>query len=59
MEWPKGSGIMREFPETDRAEWFDASDAKKKILKGQAGFIDRLMKAIDYAQEEADNGIPV
>jgi predicted NUDIX family NTP pyrophosphohydrolase len=50
---------MREFPETDRAEWFDASDAKKKILKGQAGFIDRLMKAIDYAQEEADNGIPV
>jgi predicted NUDIX family NTP pyrophosphohydrolase len=49
MEWPKRSGIMREFPEIDKAEWFDASSAKKKILKGQADFIDRLMKAIDYA----------
>jgi predicted NUDIX family NTP pyrophosphohydrolase len=49
MEWPKRSGIMREFPEIDKAEWFDASIAEKKILKGQADFIDRLMKAIDYA----------
>jgi len=49
MEWPKRSGIMREFPEIDKAEWFDALNAKKKILRGQSDFIDRLMKAIDYA----------
>ena len=48
MEWPKKSGTMREFPEIDRAEWFDFEKASKKILKGQAGFIDRLLKAVNY-----------
>jgi predicted NUDIX family NTP pyrophosphohydrolase len=48
MQWPKKSGIMREFPEVDKAEWFDAKKAQKKILKGQAGFIDRLQKAVNY-----------
>jgi len=47
MEWPKRSGIMREFPEIDRAGWFDIESARKKILKGQQGFIDRLISAID------------
>ena len=49
MEWPKNSGMMREFPEIDRAEWFDVEKARKKILKGQAGFIDRLIDAVNYA----------
>ncbi|MDD1761971.1 MAG: NUDIX domain-containing protein [Methanothrix sp.] len=44
LEWPKGSGILREFPEVDRAEWFDVKTARKKIQKGQAEFIDRLIK---------------
>ena len=44
LEWPKGSGIRREYPEIDRVEWFDVEAAKKKIVKGQAGFIDRLVK---------------
>lgn len=44
MEWPKGSGIRREYPEIDRVEWFDVESARKKIAKGQAGFIDRLAK---------------
>ncbi len=48
MEWPRKSGIMREFPEVDKAEWFEAGKARKKILKGQAGFIDRLLKAVNY-----------
>jgi predicted NUDIX family NTP pyrophosphohydrolase len=52
MQWPKKSGIMREFPEVDRAEWFDALQARKKILKGQAGFIDRLLKAVNYDPEK-------
>jgi predicted NUDIX family NTP pyrophosphohydrolase len=43
MEWPKGSRIVRSFPEIDRAMWFDIDSARKKIQKGQAGFIDRLV----------------
>ena len=42
MEWPPHSGIQQEFPEVDRAGWFDLETARLKILKGQAGFIDRL-----------------
>jgi predicted NUDIX family NTP pyrophosphohydrolase len=43
MEWPKGSGTLRAFPEVDRAAWFDVATARRKILKGQLPFIDRLM----------------
>lgn len=32
----------REFPEVDRAGWFGLEEARKKILKGQAGFLDQL-----------------
>ncbi|HBL22828.1 MAG TPA: NUDIX hydrolase [Deltaproteobacteria bacterium] len=47
MEWPPRSGKMAEFPEADRAGWFDLESAKAKIIKGQRGFIEefeRLMK---------------
>lgn len=43
MEWPKKSGYIREFPEIDKAGWFKISEAKEKIQRGQAGFIDRLI----------------
>jgi len=46
LEWPRRSGIMKEFPEIDRASWFGIDLAKKKIQKGQAGFIDRLLEII-------------
>lgn len=42
IEWPKGSGILKEFPEMDRAEWMNLNDAKKKILNGQVYFINKL-----------------
>jgi predicted NUDIX family NTP pyrophosphohydrolase len=42
MEWPPKSGRREEFPEVDRAEWFRLQEAKERILKGQAEFIDRL-----------------
>lgn len=32
----------REFPEVDRAAWFSLEEAKKRILPGQAGFLDEL-----------------
>jgi predicted NUDIX family NTP pyrophosphohydrolase len=43
MEWPPRSGMQREFPEVDRAEWFDPETARRKILAAQADFIDRLL----------------
>lgn len=46
MEWPPKSGHRQSFPEVDRAAWFGLDDARKKILPGQAGFIDRLIDAV-------------
>jgi predicted NUDIX family NTP pyrophosphohydrolase len=43
MEWPPKSGRRQSFPEVDRAEWFSIVEARKKILPGQAPFIDRLI----------------
>lgn len=42
MEWPKGSGRMREFPEIDRVAWLTLRQAHEKIVKGQRIFLDRL-----------------
>lgn len=42
LEWPKGSGQIKEFPEVDRAEWFDLDEARRRLTKGQVGFIDLL-----------------
>jgi predicted NUDIX family NTP pyrophosphohydrolase len=42
MEWPPRSGSEQEFPEVDRAEWFGPDDARRKIIPGQATFLDRL-----------------
>ena len=32
----------REYPEIDRAAWFGLAVARKKILRGQLGFLDEL-----------------
>lgn len=42
MEWPPRSGRTREFPEVDRAGWFDLDQARRKLLRGQVGFLDRI-----------------
>lgn len=42
IEWPKGSGAIREFSEVDRASWFEMSEARRRIIAGQLGFIDEL-----------------
>ena len=43
MEWPPRSGVKREFPEVDRAEWLAPAEARQKINPTQADFIDRLL----------------
>jgi predicted NUDIX family NTP pyrophosphohydrolase len=42
LEWPPHSGKLREFPEIDRTNFFDADTARRKIKAGQAGLIDQL-----------------
>ena len=42
IEWPPKSGKHQQFPEMDRAEWFSVSDAREKIIAGQATLIDEL-----------------
>ncbi|OBF52642.1 NTP pyrophosphohydrolase [Mycobacterium sp. 852002-53434_SCH5985345] len=49
LEWPKGSGKFREFPEVDRVGWFSVAQARVKLLKGQLEFLDRLMAYPDLA----------
>jgi predicted NUDIX family NTP pyrophosphohydrolase len=51
LEWPPRSQRLRTFPELDRAAWFGVAEARDKILKGQAVFIDRLLKAIMKAAD--------
>jgi predicted NUDIX family NTP pyrophosphohydrolase len=43
MEWPPKSGRTKEFPEVDQAAWFTLGQARQKIVKGQAGLLDRLV----------------
>jgi predicted NUDIX family NTP pyrophosphohydrolase len=42
MEWPRGSGRLRDFPEVDRAEWFGLEEAAVRILDGQRPLLDAL-----------------
>ena len=42
MEWPPRSGKQQEFPEIDRAEFYDLAAARKKITARQDGLIEEL-----------------
>jgi predicted NUDIX family NTP pyrophosphohydrolase len=46
MEWPPRSGNRREFPEVDRAGWFGAEAARRKLLDAQAELVDRLLERL-------------
>ncbi|WP_292975700.1 NUDIX domain-containing protein [Mycobacterium sp.] len=49
LEWPRGSGQMKSFPEVDRVEWFPVAQARAKLLKGQLPLLDQLMAAPELA----------
>ncbi len=46
LEWPPNSGRRQEFPEVDRAAWFPLEEARRKILRGQAPFLQQLMQKL-------------
>lgn len=47
MEWPPGSGKLRQFPEIDRGEWFPLNLARQKISQGQVSLLDELASMIN------------
>jgi predicted NUDIX family NTP pyrophosphohydrolase len=42
LEWPPRSGKMSEFPEIDRADWFDIAQANIKLIEGQRPLLVEL-----------------
>ncbi|WP_159705887.1 NUDIX domain-containing protein [Arthrobacter sp. 18067] len=44
MEWPKGSGVIQDFPEIDDARWFEETEARTKLVKGQLPIVDALVR---------------
>jgi len=54
LEWPPRSGRQREFPEVDRAGWFDLSAARRAISKGQRPLIDELEERLAGPRDPGD-----
>jgi predicted NUDIX family NTP pyrophosphohydrolase len=51
LEWPKGSGRRRQFPEVDRAGWFAIEEARRKLLVGQLPLLERLVAELRRREE--------
>ena len=49
MEWPPRSGRQQEFPEVYRLRWFGLEAARRKLIAGQAPFIDALERVLQAA----------
>jgi predicted NUDIX family NTP pyrophosphohydrolase len=49
LEWPKGSGRFKEFPEIDRVGWFSIAEAQVKLLKGQRPLLTYLTAHLEGA----------
>jgi predicted NUDIX family NTP pyrophosphohydrolase len=47
MEYPRGSGRLRTFPEIDRVAWFEPAEAQRRLNPAQAPLVDRLLEALD------------
>jgi len=47
MEWPPRSGKRQEYPEVDRASWFNLDSAKRRIVPGQIAFLEELQQMLD------------
>jgi predicted NUDIX family NTP pyrophosphohydrolase len=52
LEWPRGSGVVRTYPEIDRAGWFEPAEARRKLLRGQLPFLDRVAELVGELVDE-------
>jgi predicted NUDIX family NTP pyrophosphohydrolase len=46
LEWPPHSGVWREFPEVDRAQFFTLEEARQKIKATQIPLLDELERLL-------------
>lgn len=46
LEWPPKSGRTQQFPEINRAAWFDLANARIKIRQEQAPMLDELERKL-------------
>jgi predicted NUDIX family NTP pyrophosphohydrolase len=46
LEWPRNSGIVRRYPEIDRADWFPLAEARHKLVSGQVPILDALTEVL-------------
>jgi predicted NUDIX family NTP pyrophosphohydrolase len=46
IEWPPGSGQMREYPEIDYAAFFTVPVARRKLNPAQVSFLDELERSL-------------
>jgi predicted NUDIX family NTP pyrophosphohydrolase len=56
LEWPRGSGTIREFPEVDRVEWMSVDAAGRKLVKGQTPFLGMLLETLGRVPDRAGPG---
>jgi len=48
IEWPPKSGREQEFPEIDKAEWFDLETSLQKLNEAQSEFIYELVQMLKF-----------
>ncbi|POH69989.1 MULTISPECIES: NUDIX domain-containing protein [Cryobacterium] len=46
LEWPKGSGRLRSFPEVDHARWVGLEQARVQLVRGQVPVLDALVELL-------------
>ncbi len=51
LEWPRGSGVVRTYPEVDRVEWTPLATARVRLLQGQRPLLDRLLHSLGRQDE--------
>jgi predicted NUDIX family NTP pyrophosphohydrolase len=54
IEWPPRSGRQIEIPEVDRGGWFSIAEAKERILKSQAPFLERLSQLLSHPERPGE-----
>ncbi|MEA1886334.1 MAG: NUDIX domain-containing protein [Bacteroidota bacterium] len=52
LEWPPNSGKIQEFPEVDKAGWYDYETSKRKINKAQAVIIEELAEKLNLKKDQ-------
>lgn len=49
LEWPKGTGTVRNYPEVDNAAWVTVPEARTRLVRGQLPILDGLIQLLGPA----------